>query len=226
MKAETLAAIESARSEKRPLARAVRLDGEGEEVLDGTGEGPLEAEARTALRLDAARVVETDGGRWFVQPFNPPLRLVLVGAVHISQPLERMATLAGYAVTIVDPREAFAQAARFPGVHVVDEWPDDALEVMALDARCAVVTLTHDPKLDDPALTVALNSPAFYIGCLGSKKTHAARVGRLEKKGFTAAQIGRLRAPVGLPIGAKSPAEIAVATLAQITEVLRKGDDA
>lgn len=226
MKADVLAAIEKARADKRPLARAVRLDGQDECVLDGSGTGPLDLEARTVLRLDAARVLERDGARWFIQPFNPPLRLVLVGAVHISQPLERMATLAGYAVTLVDPREAFAQAARFPGVQIVDEWPDDALEAMALDARSAVVTLTHDPKLDDPALKVALSSPAFYIGCLGSKKTHAARVGRLEKKGFTPDQIGRLRGPVGLPIGAKSPPEIAVAILAQITAVLRKGDDA
>jgi len=153
--------------------------------------------------------------------FNPPLRMILIGAVHISQPLARMAALAGYEVVVVDPRRAFASAARFPGVEVRIDWPDEALEDLAPNLRTAVVTLTHDPKLDDPALHVALRSDAFYIGSLGSKKTHRTRVERLTEAGFDEKTIGRILGPVGLSIGATSPAEIAVAILAQITDVLR-----
>jgi xanthine dehydrogenase accessory factor len=176
-----------------------------------------------ALRLDRPVTTEPEVlPRWFYQPFNPPLRLVLVGAVHIAQPLSVIATLAGYEVTIVDPRSAFAAAERFPGVTLNLSWPDAALESLALDARSAVVTLTHDPKLDDPALSVALASEAFFIGCLGSRKTHATRLKRLHKAGFSDAQLERLRGPVGLPIGSRSPAEIAVSVLAQVIETLRR----
>lgn len=223
MRLEILGQLEAARADKRPVARAVRLDGDGERVCFGTEDDPVDAAAKRSLRNDKAEVVELEAERWFVQPFNPPLRLVLVGAVHISQPLARMAMMAGYEVTIVDPREAFAHAARFPDLTLVDEWPDDALEELGLDTRTAVVTLTHDPKLDDPALTVALRSEAFYIGSLGSKRTHASRLGRLERKGFDADALARIHGPVGLPIGARSPAEIAVSVLAQITEALRRG---
>ena len=222
MKLAVLEAVEAARSRKRPVARAVRLGDGQERILHGEGADPLDAFAQVVLRRDRAETTEVDGERWFVQPFNPPLRLVLVGAVHIAQPLARMADMAGYAVTIVDPREAFAQAERFPGVEVTDEWPDEALERLVPDVRTAVVTLTHDPKLDDPALQAALRSPAFFIGSLGSKRTHASRLGRLERKGFDADSLARIHGPVGLPIGSRSPAEIAVAILAQITEVLRK----
>ena len=160
------------------------------------------------------------GRRWFVHVFNPPLRLIVVGAVHISQPLVRMAGGLGYDVTLVDPRGAFATAERFPGVAVCSEWPDDALEALGVDGRTAVVTLTHDPKLDDPALHTALRSEAFYIGALGSRRTHAQRVERLAGAGFDEAAIGRIHAPVGLDLGGRAPAEIALAIAAQMTAAL------
>ena len=132
-----------------------------------------------------------------------------------------MARALGYEVTVVDPREAFARQERFEGVEVHSDWPDEALETLGLDARTAVVTLTHDPKLDDPALTAALASEAFYIGSLGSGRTHAARLRRLKDAGFTDEALARIHGPVGLPIGARSPAEIAISIMGQITEVLR-----
>lgn len=218
---EVLECIEA----KQPIVLATSLES-GEQRLRRPGEGESDEErilVATALRLD--RPVSTDGEngpRWFYQPFNPPLRMILVGAVHIAQPLSVMATLAGYEVTVVDPRSAFAAAERFPSVTLSLAWPDEALESLGLDARCAVVTLTHDPKLDDPALSVALRSDAFFIGCLGSKKTHATRRKRLAKAGFTEAELDRMHGPVGLPIGSRSPAEIAVSVLAQVTQALRK----
>ncbi len=158
----------------------------------------------------------------FVAVHNPPLRLAVVGAVHIAQPLLGMAEAAGYDVTLIDPREAFASAGRFPGGCLVHDWPDAALAAHGLDTRTAVVTLTHDPKLDDPALDAALKSPVFYIGALGSTRTHAKRVARLTEAGFSNVQIARIDAPIGLDLGARSPAEIAVAIMAQMTERLRR----
>jgi xanthine dehydrogenase accessory factor len=179
-----------------------------------------EAVARV-LRADRAEVVASADGEVLLEPSNPPLRLLLVGAVHIAHPLAAMAQLAGFAVTIVDPRRAFATAARFPGLELVVRWPDEALRALAPDARTAVVTLTHDPKLDDPALEVALTTPAFYLGCLGSKKTHATRLERLSNAGFSERALARLHGPVGLSINARAPAEIAVSILAQIIAALR-----
>ncbi|RJF86697.1 XdhC/CoxI family protein [Oleomonas cavernae] len=180
-----------------------------------------DADAAQALAADRATLVEA--GRLFLNPFNPPLRLVLVGAVHIAEPLARMAALAGYAVTIIDPRRAFARAERFPDVTLVVDWPDEALPRLGLDTRCAVVTLTHDPKIDDAALAVALRSPAFYVGALGSTRTQATRRDRLRLLGFNDDTIARIHGPVGLNIGARSPAEIAVSILAQMTGKLRGG---
>lgn len=204
---------------KRPVVLATDL-GSGAQRLHYAGEaaGPLADAVDRALRRDEAQRVEG----WFLQPFNPPLRLLVVGAVHIAQPLVRMARLVGYEVVIVDPREAFASAARFPGVAVRTEWPDQALEQLTPDTRTAVVTLTHDPKLDEPALAVALRSPAFYVGALGSRKTHAARLERLRALGLGAEKLARIHAPVGLAIGARSPAEIAISILAEVTERLRR----
>lgn len=153
---------------------------------------------------------------------SPPLRMIVVGAVHIAQPLVQMARLAGHDPVLIDPREVFGAAARFPGETILDLWPDEALAQVGPDARSAVVTLTHDPKLDDPAIIAALESDAYYIGCLGSRRTHAQRVARLEAAGIGADQIGRIHAPVGLAIGAKSPSEIAVSIMAQIIQVLRQ----
>ncbi len=166
--------------------------------------------------------VEEDG-RTFVHVHNPPLRMLVVGAVHIAQALVPMARIAGHDVSVIDPRPAFGAEARFPGVDIVEEWPDEALAALGLDARTAVVTLTHDPKLDDPAIRAALASDVYYLGCLGSGRTHAKRVARLTEAGFTDDQIARIHAPVGLDIGARGPGEIAVSVLAQVTQRLRRG---
>jgi xanthine dehydrogenase accessory factor len=177
--------------------------------------------ANEAARRDQSTTVEIEGKDWFLTVLNPPLDLAVVGAVHIAQPLSEMAKLAGYNVRIIDPRTHFASADRFPDVTLVHEWPDSALADQPLGPRSALVALTHDPKLDDPALKAALRSPAFYVGALGSKKTHAARLERLREAGFTAEELEKLRAPVGLAIGARSPAEIAISVLAEITRDLR-----
>ena len=203
---------------QRPVVLATDLASGEQRVLE-----PAASEAaRDALRRDVCVHSEEGGRRWFLQPWNPPLRLVIVGAVHIAQPLAAMAALAEYAVTIVDPRQAFATAERFPGVTLSGAWPDQALAALAPDARTAVVTLTHDPKLDDPALAVALRSGAFYVGALGSKKTHAARLERLRALGLSEELLARISAPVGLDVGARSPAEIAVSILAELTQRLRE----
>lgn len=229
MKTEIFKALMEARRAKRPVVLATRLE-DGEQVLlDGEkslGSLPVTPEIRdaahTARREDKSRTIETGGAQIFVQAFNPPLRMLIVGAVHISQALAPMAAMVGYDVQVIDPRRAFASEERFPGVDLTHEWPDEALEAAPPDVRTAVITLTHDPKLDDPALEHALKSPAFYIGSLGSKKTHAARLERLSDLGFGERDFARIHGPIGLPIGAKSPAEIAVAILAEVTQTLRR----
>lgn len=229
MKLATLDALLSSIEQRQAVVLATDLES-GEQRLLRRGDGASEQEraaverALRSDRCDAGEVGQTDQ-TWgvFYQPFNPPLRMVVVGAVHIAQPLSSMAALAGYEVTVVDPRKAFASSDRFPGVALNTEWPDAALRSLALDHRCTVVTLTHDPKLDEPALRVALRSDAFFIGSLGSKKTHAARLRRLEEAGFTRDELARVHGPVGLPIGSRAPAEIAVSILAQITQTLRTG---
>jgi xanthine dehydrogenase accessory factor len=193
----------------------------GDLPLDGDGL----ARVREALEADESGMLELGGKRLFLQVQNPPLRLIVIGAVHIAQTLAPMAALAGYSVTIIDPRRAFATDARFPDVKLFGEWPDEAMATMKLDRRTAVVTLTHDPKLDDPALQTALKADVFYIGALGSRKTHAARLGRLKAAGFSDADCARIHGPVGLDIGALSPAEIAVSILAQVIEELREAAD-
>jgi len=173
------------------------------------------------FRLDRSGV-EPDG-RTFVAVQNPPLRMIIVGAVHIAQALVPMARACGFDPVLVDPRGAFGSAARFPGERILEDWPDEAVTALAPDRRTAVVTLTHDSKLDDPAIRAALASEAFYLGCLGSTRTHAKRVARLSETGTTAAQIARIHAPVGLDIGGRQPAEIAVSIMAQIIAILRRG---
>lgn len=195
------------------------------EASEIIGNLSLDATALSAIRQavseDRSTTIDTADGPVFVEVFNPRLRCIIVGAVHIAQPLARMASIAGYLVTVIDPRTAFASDARFPDVSLSTDWPDEALAKLKLNRRTAVITLTHDPKLDDPALAAALRSDAFYIGALGSKKTHAARLKRLEAQGFSEAELGRIHGPVGLGINAISPAEIAVAILGQVTQVLR-----
>ncbi len=206
-----------------------------EEEPWGVGEASLEGDAlldaaRRAARDDRSGPVDVDGGEGetgtagggvFLRVYNPSLRLVLVGAVHIAQALAPMAALAGFRVVVVDPRRAFATPGRFPEVELRAAWPAEALEELAPDHRTAVVTLTHDPKLDDPALQAALASDAFYVGALGSRRTHARRLERLREAGVGEAALARIHGPVGLEIGARTPAEIAVSVLAQAVERLR-----
>lgn len=174
----------------------------------------------TRFRLDRSGV-EEDGR--FVAIHNPPLRLVVVGAVHIAQTLVPMARATGFDPVVIDPRDSFASPARFPDTRLLSDWPDEAVAQIGLDARTALVLLTHDPKLDDPALEAALAAECFYIGALGSTRTHAKRLERMGAKGFDAAALARIHGPVGLDIGAANPAEIAVSILAQMVQVLRQG---
>lgn len=208
-----LETVTEARARRRPLAVLTNLESWAKRLSP-----PTEALA-ARFRADQSGVE----GAEFVAIHNPPLRMILVGAVHIAQALVPMARSCGYDCLIVDPRGAFATEDRFPGHRISTDWPDAALTAFGIDARTAVVTLTHDPKLDDPALKVALASDAFYIGCLGSTRTHAKRIARLTEAGFSPAALARLHAPVGLAIGARTPAEIALSILAQITSVLRRG---
>lgn len=218
-----------ARAGKRPVVLVTDMaSGQQALVFEGDGaDGELAedtiAAAREAMRAGRSRMLEREGGgRTFLHVFSPPLRLFVVGAVHITQALAPMAAMLGYAVTVIDPRRAFASPARFEEVRVLTGWPDEALAGERLDARSAVVTLTHDPKLDDPALSAALRSDAFYIGCLGSRRTHARRLERLSAAGFDAHHFARLHGPVGLDIGARTPAEIATSILAEMTRTLRR----
>jgi xanthine dehydrogenase accessory factor len=182
---------------------------------------PLKEVLEKHLRMGKSGMAETPQGRVFLTVHVPPPRLVITGAVHISQALAPMAKLVGYDVTIVDPRTAFASLERFPDVKVIAEWPDTALPPLGIDRYTAFVALTHDPKIDDPALTHALQRDCFYIGALGSKKTHARRLERLKGQGITDAELARVHSPIGLAIGAVSPSEIAVAIIGEITARLR-----
>jgi xanthine dehydrogenase accessory factor len=210
------------RQDAKAWVRALDRAAGTERLIDpATDESPLGLKAREAARKDVSGEVELDDRIWFLEVHNPPLELVLVGAVHIAQPLAAMGLLAGYAVRVIDPRAAFATEDRFPGVSLFREWPDEALAKKPLASRSALVVLAHDPKIDDPALEAGICSPAFYIGALGSKKTHAARLARLSERGLPPESLARIQGPVGLAIGARSPAEIALSILAQMTQTLR-----
>jgi len=208
-----LEGLVAARAQRRGVAYVVDL---------ATGQRHLDLEGHD-LRFRMDRSGFEPDSRKFVAIHNPPLRLIVVGAVHIAQALVPMARIAGYDPVIVDPRAAFGSEARFPGEEISQDWPDEALLKLGMDARTALVLLTHDPKLDDPALEQALRSDVFYIGALGSNRTHAKRVERLGAAGFSAVDIARIHGPVGLDIGAAGPSEIAVSVLAQMTQVLRQG---
>jgi len=190
------------------------------------GKDPLRAVLAEHLRSGKSGMEQTAEGRVFLTVHVPAPQLVITGAVHVSQVLAPIGKLLGYDVTIVDPRTAFASIERFPDVKVIAEWPDKALPPLGIDHYTAFVALTHDPKIDDPALMHALSRDCFYIGALGSKKTHARRVARLKEQGVSDADIARIHAPIGLDIDAESPAEIAVAIMAQITQQLRHDADA
>jgi xanthine dehydrogenase accessory factor len=214
MPVDVLAQLVAQREARVPVAYVADLDGTARR-LDSAQAFP------DRFRLDRSGI--EDDELTFVAVHNPPLRMFIVGGVHIAQLLVPMARACGYDVILVDPRSAFASPTRFPDLQILDDWPDDALRAAGLDSRCAIVTLTHDPKLDDPAIMTALRSEVFYLGCLGSKRTHAKRVERLQKAGFDAGAIARINAPVGLDIGGRSPAEIAVSVMAQVTQTLRQG---
>jgi xanthine dehydrogenase accessory factor len=222
MKREVLVALNQAIGNGRAVVRAVDIASGDERVIDPAADSTaLGTAAAKAARADQSGAVEIDGHTWFLTVYNPPLDLAVVGAVHIAQPLCAMAQLAGYQVRVIDPRTAFATTERFPNVAISHDWPDEALAKAPLGPRSALVALTHDPKMDDPALTTALKFDCFYIGALGSKKNHAARRERLKQHGFSDGELDRIHGPIGLAIGARSPAEIAVAILAEITQRLR-----
>ncbi len=211
---DLLAEVVARRAARAPVGYVVDLDDWARRLI-----GVETAPAR--FRADRSGVEEDQ--RTFIAVHNPPLRMVIVGAVHIAQALVPMARLAGYDLVIIDPRGAFAQDHRFPGEDIREDFPDEVLPEFGLDARTAVVTLSHDPKIDDPAIEAALSSDCFYLGCLGSTRTHAKRIDRLSGRGIPEAQLARIHAPVGLDIGSKSPAEIAISVMAQITQTLRTG---
>ncbi len=226
MTPELVRALEAARAEHRPVALATCIappERAGAEHLlpDPAAPAALNEAAEAALAADQSRTVTIGGEDWFLHAYNPPARLVVVGAVHIAQALVPMAAALGFAVIVVDPRRSFASPERFPNVTILAEWPDDALDSLKLDTRSAVVTLTHDPKLDDPALDRALKSKAFYIGALGSRRTHAARLGRLRTLGHLDSALARIHGPVGLDIEAVTAPEIALSILAQLVAVRR-----
>lgn len=225
MQIETLATLNAERAARRAAILVTDLEGGAQRVVR---ESEIAADALADLlarHLASGRsgLVEAGGRTLFLTVQAPPVRLVVIGAVHISQALCPMARALDLAVTVIDPRTAFATPERFPGIDLVAHWPDDAFAgpVAPLDRYCAVAALTHDPKIDDPALAAALKAECFYVGALGSRKTHAARVARLAGAGFGEAAIGRIAAPIGLDIGAVSPAEIAVSILAQIVAAQR-----
>ncbi len=215
---DQLRALVAARSDRAPSVWCVNLESweriVSTDISPGLGERALSRLCSDKSGLE---------GEWFIGVHNPPLRLIIVGAAHIAQVLAPMSRMAGHDPFLVDPRSAFSTPERFPGIEISQEWPDATVAELKPDARTAVVTLSHDPKIDDPAIQSTLLSEAYYIGCLGSKKTHASRVSRLITAGFDQDQIARIKGPVGLDIGAKTPPEIAVSILAEMTQELRKG---
>ncbi|MEH6401988.1 MAG: XdhC family protein [Sneathiella sp.] len=225
MNLDQLKELQKARLEKRQVVLATNLTNGSNKIFypfESNEKTTLISEAKIALNTDKPREIETDDGPVFLNIFNPPLRLFIIGAVHIAQKLAPMAAATAYDVTVIDPRRSFGSEFRFPGVVLDDRWPDEALDALDPDRRSAIVTLTHDAKLDDPALKAALKSDVFYIGALGSTRTKAKRHDRLIEDGFSADEIARIHGPVGLDIGAQSPAEIAISILAELTATLRR----
>ena len=224
MKLEILKQLNAERAARRAVIVITDVASGAERLVKAADveRDPLKDVLKERLRTGKSGMAETPEGRVFLTVHVPPPRLVITGAVHISQALAPMARLVGYDVTIVDPRTAFASIERFPDVKVIPEWPDVALPPLGIDRYTAFVALTHDPKIDDPALTHALERDCFYIGALGSTKTHARRVERLKQQGIGEAALARIHAPVGLKIGAVSPPEIAVAIMGEITARLRQ----
>ena len=222
MRLEVLSTLLRARETGADAVLATCLE-DGVQILLPNAQAPamIQEAGGVALARERTGIVELEGQRWFLHVHAPPHRVLIVGAVHIAQALVALAQVVGLSVSVIDPRSGFASAERFPGTALVHEWPDDALRQLRPDRRTAVVVLSHDPKLDDPALDVALRSDAFYIGALGSRKSHARRLERLAGLGHSTEALQRISGPVGLRIGAVSPAEIALSTLAEIVAVRR-----
>ena len=226
MKDETLSLILSEKSNRNTIIVATEISS-GEQIIinennDTEINNKILVSAKNNILHGKSEVLEIDSKKWFINISLPPLRLITVGAVHIAQPLAEMATISGYEVTIIDPRAAFANNHRFPDIKIIIDWPEEAINNLKIDNRTAVVTLTHDPKLDDSALNAVLKSDAFYIGSLGSKKTHNARIQRLKASNFSSDEINRIHGPIGLDIGAKSPQEIAISIISEIISIRNK----
>jgi xanthine dehydrogenase accessory factor len=226
MRRDLLAALRRDLAARTPVVLVTDLSSGAARLLQpfdaGAADGdPLAAAAREAALRDESRTVETPAGPVFLRAYCPPVRVLVVGAVHVAQALTQLARIVGYDVMVVDPRRSFASAERFPGIAISGEYPDEAFARLGLDRRTAVVTMTHDPKIDDPALAAALRSEAFYVGALGSRKTQAARRERLAGQGLSPAQLERIHGPVGLDLGAVSPGEIATSILAELIACLR-----
>ena len=224
MRLVDLTLLNGERAARRPVALVTDLGGGAQRVVVAAALAgdPLAAEIAERLRLGKSGTVRHDGRDVFITVQVPPVRLIVVGAVHISQALATMAALVDLDVTIVDPRTAFATPERFPDVTILADWPDDVLPRLGLDPYTAIALLTHDPKIDDQALVAALRANCFYIGALGSRKTHGRRLDRMREAGFGEADVARIHAPIGLDIGAVSPAEIAVSILGEVIAALRR----
>jgi xanthine dehydrogenase accessory factor len=228
MKLSILSALNAERAARRAAIVVTDVESGAQRFVKGAdvANDPLAETLRARLRSGKSGMAETSQGRVFLTVHVPPPRLVAGGAVHISQALAPMARLLGYDVTVIDPRTAFATPERFPDVPLIAEWPDVALPPLNVDRYTAFVALTHDPKIDDPALLHAFERGCFYIGALGSKKTHARRIDRLKAQGVSDADLARIHAPIGLNIGAISPPEIAIAIMGEITATLRQDPEA
>gem|GEM_PF-162101 len=227
MKIDFLRRITADQEARRAVVLATDLKTGDQDLIyprDAEGRPTLKKIITDALRYDRSGVVTTEEGEIFLNVFNPPLRMIIVGAVHAAQALGPIATIAGYDVTIVDPRAAFASAERFPHQRLMAVWPDEALPQIGFDERTCLVALTHDPKIDDLPLGLAVDSPCFYVGALGSRRTHAARLERLAAGGVAKDKLARIHGPIGLDIGARGPAEIAISIMAEVTANLRVGD--
>ena len=225
MTPEILEQIVESRGLRKAVALVTELESGKQRVIarDHAADDTLAQVLDEAFRTGESGVHKLPEGEYFVHVYNPRLRLVIIGAVHIAQALIPIAMAAGYDVVVIDPRGAFATADRFPDIKLHTEWPDEVIPKIGLDGQTALLALTHDPKIDDPALFAALKSKVFYIGALGSKKTQAKRFERLKAAAFNDKQISRIRGPIGLAIGARGPVEIAIAIMAEITRTLRLG---
>lgn len=226
MKLDLLSRLNAARASRRAAAVVTELDGGAQRLVAEGEPGSNERPVRDALRAGSSCLFETQAGQVFVNVHAPPVRIVIVGAVHIAQTLGPLALALDHAVTIVDPRAAFATEDRFPGLDLIADWPDVAFSSLALDRRTALAALSHDPKIDDPALIEALARGCFYVGALGGRTSNEKRRTRLAAAGVADADLDRIHAPIGLDIGAASPAEIAVAVMAEITKALRRPEAA